>query len=287
MTVQIASVRANGAFVSIELPPAEAEVVPGVAWGAVEAFPTPAYWAYQVRARRAQGHTIRYRLGTTLREELGACLLGGHGIPARVGVEAFHHLRRLGAFGPTVPTEESLRDWLSQPLNVNGRSTRYRFASQKARYLSTALRLLRENDLDGMTGLQLRNQLVKFPGIGFKTASWIARNWLDADDVAILDIHILRAGAIAKFFDSKLTVDRNYLQLEQQFLRFSQGLGVRASELDAVMWLEMMSAPRSVNALMSTLSDDCQQCQKRRTYTLPGPRPKNRNPNALQLTPAA
>lgn len=93
------------------------------------------------------------------------------------------------------------------------------------------------------------------PGVGYKTASWVARNWLDADDVAILDIHILRAGVVGGFLDSDLTVERNYEALEDQFLAFSTGLGVRASELDAVIWLEMASAPRSVQSALSSLPE--------------------------------
>ena len=100
------------------------------------------------------------------------------------------------------------------------------------------------------SGRELRQWLVQLPGIGFKTASWVVRNWLDADDVAILDIHILRAGALASFFDESLTVERNYLELEEQFLLFAQAIGVRPSELDSVMWFEMMSSPRTVTQLM-------------------------------------
>lgn len=279
MGIQIASVRTGTISVSLEFPPADAEVVPGVAWGAVEAFPTPAYWAYQVLARRVENQVVRYRLGATLREEVGACLLGGHGIPARVGVEAFHHLRAMGAFGSDVPSEKTLVAWLSEPLTIDGRKVRYRFAAQKAKYLSGALERLCEQDLCGMTGLQLRNRLVELPGIGYKTASWVARNWLDADDVAILDIHILRAGVIASFLDPDLTVERHYLELEQQFLRFSAGLGVRASELDAVMWLEMMSAPRSVGAVLRALPES-----RFKTKHAPSERrTNNRYPDTPQL----
>lgn len=60
--------------------------------------------------------------------------------------------------------------------------------------------------------------------------------------MAILDIHILRAGFLGKFFDTKLTVERRYLELQYQFFIFSKGLGVRASELDFLMWLQMMSS---------------------------------------------
>ena len=97
--------------------------------------------------------------------------------------------------------------------------------------------------------MRVRDWLLALPGIGYKTASWIARNWLDADDVAILDIHVLRAGALAGFFERELTVERDYLQLEDQFLKFSRAIGVRASELDAVIWLEMMSSSATVRNL--------------------------------------
>ena len=101
------------------------------------------------------------------------------------------------------------------------------------------------------SGRALRDWLLELPGIGYKTASWIARNWLDADDVAILDIHILRAGALAGFFSSGLTVERHYLQLEAEFLALSKAIDVRPSRLDALMWYQMMSAPSVVHGLLS------------------------------------
>lgn len=234
--------------VQLDLPSPEAQVLPGVKWGALDAFPTPAYWAYQVLARRISGSCIRYRLGETLAEEVGACLLGGHGIPANVGVAAFKKIRCMGAFARETTEDELFRE-LSTPLDVDGRVIRYRFARQKAGYLAAALSRLSKEDPPDSTGRELRDWLLVLPGIGYKTASWIARNWLDADDVAILDIHILRAGALAGFFKPGLTVERDYLCLEEQFLNFSRALGVRASELDAVIWLEMMSSPATVRAL--------------------------------------
>jgi N-glycosylase/DNA lyase len=125
----------------IELPPANAEVLPGIQWGAIEAFPSPAYWTYQVLAHRVAGQRIRYRLGESLREEVAACILGGHGIPAAVGGAAFRRLREREVL-TSVPSEDDLFVQLSEPLVVNGRSVRYRFARQKARYLSGALREL-------------------------------------------------------------------------------------------------------------------------------------------------
>lgn len=246
---QYAAVFLEPAVVQFELPSARDEVLPGVRWGAVDAFPTPAYWAYQVLARRVAGETIRYRLGDTLVEEVAACLLGGHGIPASVGLAAFHKLKSMGMFVGAC-SKERLYDALSEPIELDGRSIHYRFARQKSKYLEAALSRLAANSAPTNTGKSLRDWLLDVPGIGYKTASWIARNWLDADDVAILDIHVLRAGAIAGFFEHGLTVERDYLRLEEQFLRFSRALGVRASELDAVIWLEMMSSPGTVRDLL-------------------------------------
>lgn len=238
------------AVFNIEFPMPDTEVLPGVAWGSIDAFPTPAYWAYQVFAQRIQGNRINYKLGGTLKEEVGACLLGGHGIPAGVGLAAYHHVKHRGAFGEFPPNEEALHEWLSEPLQIEGRQIHYRFAKQKARYLAAALQKLAMEEAPLSTGKALRNWLLAIPGIGYKTASWIARNWLDADDVAILDIHILRAGLLGKFFQEDLTVERDYLELEEQFLRFSESLGVRPSELDALIWLEMMSSPETVHRIL-------------------------------------
>ncbi|WP_085601116.1 8-oxoguanine DNA glycosylase [Pseudomonas sp. B10(2017)] len=248
--MQLGAIFLDQVVFNVELPTADAEVIPGVPWGAVEAFPSPAYWAYQVYARRLTGDRINYKLGSTLKEEVGACLLGGHGIPASVGLAAFRHVKERGAFDDEPPSEEILLEWLKEPLTIDDRQVRYRFAKQKARYLSAALQKLSAERAPLGSGRALRDWLLDVPGIGYKTASWVARNWLDADDVAILDIHILRAGLLGKFFDSHLTVERHYLELEEQFIRFSKGLGVRASELDALMWLEMMASPSTVHSIM-------------------------------------
>lgn len=274
--MQCGAIFLERAVFNIEFPAPDTEVLPGVPWGPIEAFPTPAYWAYQVYARRLQSNRIDYKLGATLKEEVGACLLGGHGIPASVGLAAFHHVKRKGAFSDAPPSEEVLLEWLYEPLSVDGRSIRYRFAKQKARYLAAALQKLHSEDPPLDSGKALRNWLLAIPGIGYKTASWVARNWLDADDVAILDIHILRAGLLGKFFQENLTVERHYLELEEQFLRFSEALGVRASELDALIWLEMMSSQRTIHSILGM----GQTSPKRGTPS----RPKKRQAHTNQLT---
>lgn len=248
---QTAAVILGPTVVHVELPSKDEPVFAGLTWGAVDSFPTPAYWAYQVFARRVMGTTIRSRLGETLAEEVCACLLGGHGIPASIGVAAFRAVRAKGLLSRTA-SESELFDLLSEPINVAGRMVRYRFARQKASYLAAALECLHSNAAPTQTGQGLRNWLMELPGIGLKTASWVARNWLGADDVAILDIHILRAGLLGGFFTPHLTVERHYLQLEEEFLRFSVAIGTRPSELDAVIWFEMMSSPGTVRHLLDS-----------------------------------
>lgn len=250
---QVAAVHWGAARAVIELPAPELQAMPGVNWGSVDAFPSPAYWAYQVIARRICGQTIRARLGESLIEEVAACILGGHGIPARLGVAAFHCLKAGGLLA--YPSSESeLHAQLLEPLMMDGRSAHYRFARQKAKYLCAALRILFEEVAPLTSGRALRDWLLKLPGVGYKTASWIARNHLDADDVAILDIHILRAGRIAGFFSPDLTVERDYLVLESQFLKFSRAIEVRPSELDAVIWYEMASSSATIRRLNQALT---------------------------------
>lgn len=250
--IQTAAILTRTGSIQVELPGADVEVMEGVRWGSIDAFPTPAYWAYQVVARRLVGKPAGYRLGRTLAEEVAACLLGGHGIPATVGLAAYDRMRERGVLSGDLVSEKDLEALLKEPLEVGGKSIRYRFAAQKARYLAAALPLAHAAPKFN-SGRQLRDWLLAIPGIGYKTASWITRNWLDANDVAILDIHIMRVGQVIGLFPKNLTVERNYSELEERFLRLSTSLDVRASELDAVIWWEMASSPLTVRHLIEHL----------------------------------
>lgn len=237
----------------MELPGPDDEVMPGVLWGSVDAFPTPAYFAFQVVARRLLGRPPSYSLGRTLLEEVGACLLGGHGISGEVGIAAYEHLRGKGAFAADgTHSQEQLERWLREPITVGKRRVHYRFAAQKARYLSQALPMMR-NVPETSVGRELRDWLLCLPGVGLKTASWVVRNWLHADDVAILDIHIMRVGQLAGVFPRRLTVERHYHELERLFLQFSAALDIRPAELDAVIWSELASSPASVRRVTEYL----------------------------------
>ena len=65
------------------------------------------------------------------------------------------------------------------------------------------------------------------------------RNWLDSDAVAILDIHVVRAGRFCRLFNEQDRVERSYRPMERRFLEFARALGVRASLLDILIWDQM------------------------------------------------
>lgn len=261
--MQTVAILTRTGTIQLELPSPQTFLLDGVRWGAVDAFPTPAYWQFQVIARRLAGCPSRYKLGRTLTEEVGACLLGGHGIPAAVGIAAYKRLRSLGVFSDSTPSEEQIMAWLREPLQIGQRQVRYRFAAQKARYLATALPIVQSAPAF-QSGKCLRDWLMELPGIGPKTASWIARNWMDADDVAILDIHIMRVGQMIGLFPPEFTVERHYFDLEALFLEFSRALDVRASELDAVVWHEMASSPNAARVLIDQLRAFSMDTNRRR-----------------------
>jgi thermostable 8-oxoguanine DNA glycosylase len=94
--------------------------------------------------------------------------------------------------------------------------------------------------------------LLTFPGIGPKTASWITRNSLHSDDVAILDIHIIRAGLLMGLFSPKHSVQRDYFDMEARLVAFAHSAGVSLSRFDSIIWCYMRQMHEMVmNALLS------------------------------------
>ena len=94
-------------------------------------------------------------------------------------------------------------------------------------------------DCATLSVLDLRRKLLELEGVGPKTASWIVRNLLGTDEVAILDIHVLRACQAMQLFPDAVSLPRDYVPLEKRFLAFASAIAVRASILDMVMWVEM------------------------------------------------
>ena len=215
------------------------EVMPGMRFGREDELLTPAYWA--MRCATADPADIDFiNHHGTLEEEIGFCLLGGFGVTLEVATVFFERLRTSGAFERgTVLPEADLFAMLNAPATLRGRPHRYRFPTQRARRLHHAMADLEQMEFDEADPIRFREQIQSLEGVGPKTASWIARNWLDTDLVAILDIHILRAGWLLELFDKNCRLPRDYLDLESRFLCFAKNLHVRTSVLDSVMWYDM------------------------------------------------
>jgi thermostable 8-oxoguanine DNA glycosylase len=223
-----------------DLPNADKEVMPGVSWGECGVVFTPAYWKIQYLMHNSgNDFTINYRLGENVLEEVVACLLGGFGLKAEMGLAAFERLVERGLIKQGVEFEPIL-EALKEGFEINvGKKSHYRFPNQKAKFIFEFLNRPDLNNVPVEDDLELRCWLMGVKGIGPKTASWITRNFLDSEKVAIIDIHIFRAGLAMGLFTESLNVQRDYFRIEEIFLGFCKAIKVMPSRMDALMWLQM------------------------------------------------
>ena len=221
------------------------QVVPGVPFGRPEWVPSPAYWMALAEQEGDEADAYISPPGTPLSHDVAFCVLGGYGIKMELNRAAFRHLEKHGIFRKNFDADpEAIERLLRQPLLVEGRKVRYRFPRQRAFRLAEALRQIREISESTIDAAQLRDFLMSIPGIGPKTASWIVRNWCGSNDVAILDVHVMRAGKLIGLFPQDARLPRDYSALEKRFLAFAEALNVPASVLDAIIWREMRALTR-------------------------------------------
>jgi thermostable 8-oxoguanine DNA glycosylase len=228
-----------------EMPGPDDTIIPGVRWGDHWALFTPAYWLSQLwMSGLDQNSSSYYRAKGSLCDEIAFCMLGGYGIAAELATAAFENCQKAGLIERL---ETSAARWtavLQQPIEVNGSSRRYRYPLQKARFLAGAMVYIQEHPISTSCGKELRDELLHIDGVGPKTAGWIARNYLDTDDVAILDIHIVRAGLLCDLFSPTQRVERNYFAMESRFIDFCRALEARPAVLDCLIWDQMRSIGR-------------------------------------------
>jgi thermostable 8-oxoguanine DNA glycosylase len=228
-------------------PNAKQELLPGVKWGDYCQLYTPAFWKLQYLISGFSSKSTGHRLCDNIVDEIVMCLLGGYGIPSEMGILAFNRLKLQNLIKSNV-SYIKLYNALSKPFKIdNGKEVRYRFYNQKSKYIYT---LLQREDILAIPvndDLELRNWLLTVDGIGLKTASWITRNWLGSNRVAILDIHVLRAGNLTGFFKSSQNVSGDYLELEKSYLSFCYALNVPPADMDAIIWSYMRKTTTLAN----------------------------------------
>ena len=180
--------------------------------------------------------------------ELLFCLLSGHGISYEHALSAAAHVRRLEPFGAQwtpvgllarVQRELALPQF--EPLRSDGRLRRYRFPRRKAELVVGAREWLIAvgEPIAALSAIDderaRRRFLCGCPGVGLKTASWLLRNLGLASELAILDVHLIRAlraaGRVAA-----LALPRDYELAERAFLDWCRELDAPAAAFDLFVW---------------------------------------------------
>jgi len=124
---------------------------------------------------------------------------------------------------------------------------RVRFPDNKARYIVLAREMFSSNGkieikkkINSFKDVkEAREWLVKnVKGIGYKEASHFLRNVGLADDLAILDRHILRClkefGVIYEI--PKTLTQKKYLEIEEKMKNFAESLSINLVELDLLLF---------------------------------------------------
>ena len=219
-----------------------------VAWGEPWELGSAAFWAHIARSRPKPVHLA---LGKSLRDEVAACVLGGFRVRGDVGVAAHRALERAGVLEERPCSSEAVERVLRQPLRLrDGRVARYPFPAQRARRIAAALNELSSTSicrrLEAATDArERRDALCALPGVGPKTASWITRNQWEADAVAVIDVHVRRAGIAAGVFCPSWRLPNDYQVFERAFVAWAQRGSVAVSSLDVAIWSTLTGGLRN------------------------------------------
>ncbi len=204
-------------------------------WGRFDSPGSARFWIDQTERR---GYIDRVRdevEAVDLRDQTVFCLLGGHGITAEVATATFRELQRRVRLQAT-PDAEEIEAALRRPVRMpSGRDLRYRFWRQRAQRIAEALKFL-DAGSPPSEARELRDWLMGISGVGPKTASWIVRNSTGSNDVAIVDIWLVRALTWAGVFPLDWTAHRDYFRLEAVFIAYANLGGVPPSALDWCIW---------------------------------------------------
>ena len=121
-----------------------------------------------------------------------------------------------------------------------------RFPNNKSKYIVENRRLFTEkgkikikDKINTKDIVEARNWLVKnVKGIGYKEASHFLRNIGQGEELAILDVHILRNMVKYKIIKEipKTISKKTYLDLEHKLHSFADRLGLSMGELDILFW---------------------------------------------------
>lgn len=182
-------------------------------------------------------------------EELLFCLLGGFGISYELGKSAAGIIQGMRPFSTDWSDRDLFREIIRtlslaqfEPPRTNGSLRRYRFPNQKATAIVQARQWVLSNDplherLRMLPSPKDRRELlIGCPGVGYKTASWVLRNTGLGNDLAILDVHVMRALADAKRISREARIPQDYETVEVAFLNWCEELDAPSAAFDLFLW---------------------------------------------------
>jgi N-glycosylase/DNA lyase len=184
----------------------------------------------------------------TIESELLFCLLGGHGVTFELARSAASVLETLSIFDSSWKAADlELTIWSElsaaqfEPTRQDGSLRRYRYPRRKAHLIARAAAWvgyhapLREALLAFSEEVSRRDLLCECPGIGLKTASWLLRNVGLANDLAVVDIHVVRALTVAnRIVAARLPKDYQYI--ERCFLAWCEEMDAPPAAFDLMLW---------------------------------------------------
>ena len=194
-------------------------------------------------------HPWRFPAPPELEGELLFCLLGGFGVTYEHGRSATAIVSSLDPFSDDWRDDE-LFDALAlalvqpqfEPRRQDGSLRRYRFPRHKAAMIVNARRWLSDNAtlserLHRMDSCRERRELLSdCPGVGLKTASWVLRNLGLGTELAIIDIHVLRALSDSGRVPETVQLPRDYELAENAFLEWCDELDAPPAAFDLFVW---------------------------------------------------
>lgn len=197
--------------------------------------------AFWVEETRNSPSPRTLRVGGSLVEEVALCLLGGYGVNEAMCTSAFWAVRDAALLDTSnPPSAADVEHVLRTPMQVEGyaRPVRYRFPAQRAERVASAVAALAQTRVDPshLAPRDLRAFLTTLKGVGPKTASWVVRNITRSDDIAIIDVHIRRAGVAAGVFDPMWVLPRDYLRFEEAFCAWARAGAVPTADMDLCIW---------------------------------------------------
>lgn len=184
-----------------------------------------------------------------IEDELLFCLLGGYGITEEHGRSAWLTVRQLEPFSGFWRDDDLFQKIMAtlevpqfEPRRADGSLRRYRFPKRKAAIIVKARRWVRSRKpledclLYWDDPKDRRRILLGCPGLGLKSASWLLRNLGMGDELAVLDVHLVRALQDAKRIDNKIRLPRDYYAVEKAFLDWCHELNAPSAAFDLFIW---------------------------------------------------